>query len=171
MKHLLTLAAFAALTAAAVATEITVCPNKPWKVAGNGEYTINFNGGKTWPSIDLKSQEIKPDKFYRLSFEAKASGAANTQTGITGMRGGKRSTDYTPWRTGADYAPFNLTSARTLWKIRKFSSTSIPVPPETSRSAISNWMKSRISATTFSRTAILKTETISDLIWRSLKNA
>lgn len=108
MKHLLTLAAFAALAAAAVATEITVRPNKPWKAAGNGEYTINFDGGKTWPSIDLKSQEIKPDKFYRLSFDAKASGAANTQTGITGMRGGKRSTDYTTWRAGADYAPFNL---------------------------------------------------------------
>ena len=30
MKHLLTLAAFAALAAAAVATEITVHPNKPW---------------------------------------------------------------------------------------------------------------------------------------------
>ena len=108
MKHLLTLAAFAALAAAAVAMEITVRSNKPWKAAGNGEYTINFDGGKTWPSIDLKSQEIKPDKFYRLSFEAKASGAANTQTGITGMRGGKRSTDYTTWRAGADYAPFNL---------------------------------------------------------------
>ncbi len=102
MKHLLTLAAFAALTAAAFATEITVRPNNPWKAAGNGEYTINFDGGKTWPSIDLKSQEIKPDKFYRLSFEAKASGAANTQTGITGMRGGKRSTDYTTWRAGSD---------------------------------------------------------------------
>ena len=37
MKHLLTLAAFAALTAAAFATEITVRPNKPWKAAGNGE--------------------------------------------------------------------------------------------------------------------------------------
>ncbi len=108
MKTLLSLAAFAALTAAAVATEITVHPNKPWKAAGNGEYIIHFDGGKTWPSIDLKSGEIKPDTFYRLSFKAKASGAVNTQAGITGVCGGKRLTDCTSWRAGADYAPFDL---------------------------------------------------------------
>lgn len=92
------------------ATELTVTPRAPWKHSGNGEYSIHFDGGKSWPMLSLTPRSLRPKTFYKLSFEAKDSsgGLANTQAGIKFSRDGKTQTRYLSWKGQAQYTPVAL---------------------------------------------------------------
>lgn len=108
MKHLLLIAAV--FSAAAVsATEITVTPRSPWKAVSEKEFAIEFDGGKTWPTLEVKPVSVRQNTYYKLTFDAKdSSGKAKTQTGCRNSRNGKQSTAYLPWRGGTEFTPVVL---------------------------------------------------------------
>lgn len=108
MKHLIFTASFAVL-AALSATDITVKPNPPWKASAPGEFSIDFDGGKGWRSLELKPVSIKPDTYYKLSFDAcDSSGAAKTQLVVRNSRAGKTFNHYISWQAEAEFRPFIL---------------------------------------------------------------
>ena len=108
MKHLIFTASFAVL-AALSATDMTVKPNPPWKASTPGEFSIDFDGGKGWRSLELKPVSIKPDTYYKLSFDAcDSSGAAKTQLIVRNSRAGKAFNHHISWQAEAEFRPFIL---------------------------------------------------------------
>ena len=92
------------------AVEITVVPRSPWKSSGDREYSIDFDGGKSWPALRIKPAALRPNTYCRLTFDARDSsrGAVKTQAGFQYARNGKNTTCYLPWRGDIEYTPVVL---------------------------------------------------------------
>ena len=108
MKKLLFFLSALSLTLSAV--DLTITPCSPWKASGEKEYSIDFDGGKSWPTLLIKPGALRPNTYYRLTFEAKDSsnGLANTQIGFKISRDGKNKTRYFIWKGKTQYTPLTL---------------------------------------------------------------
>ena len=108
MKKLFILLSAFSLSLSAV--DLTVTPRSPWKASGEKEYSVDFDGGKSWPTLQIKPATLRPNTYYRLTFEAKDSsrGEAKTQAGFQYARNGKNATQYLQWRGNLEYTPIVL---------------------------------------------------------------
>ena len=108
MKKLFFLLSALSLTLSAVDLKIT--PRSPWKASGEKEYSIDFDGGKSWPTLLIKPGALRPNTYYKLTFEAKDSsdGLVNTQIGFKTSRDGKNTTRYFIWKGKTQYTPLTL---------------------------------------------------------------
>lgn len=108
MKRLFILLSALSLTLSAV--DLTITPRSPWKASGEKEYSVDFDGGKSWPTLLIKPGALRPNTYYRLTFEAKDSsrGEAKTQAGFQYARNGKNAMQYLQWRGSLEYTPIVL---------------------------------------------------------------
>lgn len=109
MKHLFAAAAIAAFTAIAVnAAEITFAPRNPWTAVGENDFICKYDGSKKWPGIAITpTAPLKPETYYRISFEASdSSGATKLLVTHSDLADGKKFTGYASVRANSALSEF-----------------------------------------------------------------
>lgn len=108
MKHLIIAAALAAVTAASAA-ELTVKPYKPWNTVAPGEYSLDYDGSQSWPTVKLDVKDMKPETYYRLSVECRTAGKVAPQLCCHDSRDGKKISRYATLKGGKEeFAPLAI---------------------------------------------------------------
>lgn len=108
MKHLIIAAALAAVTAASAA-ELTVKPYKPWNTVAPGEYSLDYDGSQSWPTVKLDVKDMKPETYYRLSVECRTAGKVAPQLCGHDSRDGKKISRYVTLKGGKEeFAPLAI---------------------------------------------------------------
>ena len=108
MKHFIIAAALAAVTAASAA-ELTVKPYKPWNTVAPGEYSLDYDGSQSWPTVKLDVKDMKPETYYRLSVECRTAGKVAPQLCCHDSRDGKKISRYVTLKGGKEeFAPLAI---------------------------------------------------------------
>ena len=95
MKKAFAIFAAGMIPAMMFATDFTLQTHRAWKKTANDAATINYGGEKAWPTIRLKTAEpLKPNTFYRVTFEAKSTAPGKCFCGFSIVLQGKEQRSY-----------------------------------------------------------------------------
>ena len=109
MKKILALFAAGMIPAIMFATDFTLRVNAPWKKTAENAAAIDYDGRKAWPHLWLKTTEpLKPDTFYRITFEAKSSAPEQIFCGFEPILNAKKQRIYHKFFPAADFRKYTF---------------------------------------------------------------
>ena len=90
------------------ATDFTLKPTSPWKKTADDAAAIDYDGRKkVWPHLWLKTAEpLKPDTFYRITFDAKSSAPERAYCGFHAVIQGEKMRMYTIFFPAAEFRKY-----------------------------------------------------------------
>jgi len=104
VKHLLLITMLTAAFSVS-AVEIAVKPLSGWKTVDGKIFSIDFDGGRSWPTLLVSPKGLNPDCYYRISFDAKCEdGIPNTMLQVFSSHDSRTPVSSCSWKAGSAYS-------------------------------------------------------------------